>query len=302
MRVFGASKLDKWTELRTAYQVAKLGTVSAAAEAEGVHRATINRHIDILEAELGARVFIRHARGYALTDVGADLLRVAGKTEELVNDLAGRARGPNGQLSGEVKVTTLAPLAPLVMTGIADFHRQFPASFVTFIATDNLARLEHGEAHVALRAGSRPKHPDYVVQSFGRLRFGLYAHDTYVARYGLPERVEQLSGHYLIGPGDANDRVPFRRWIEEKVPDKSIAFRSSNPSVIKTAVDSGLAMGFLGEHEALGRPDLHQVFQFRKDWAVALWLVTHVDLHRTKKVQALLACIKDANQLRTGSK
>ena len=59
----GQNFMDKWTELRTAYQVAKLGTVSAAAERLGFHRATVNRHIDILEAELGARIFIRHARG-----------------------------------------------------------------------------------------------------------------------------------------------------------------------------------------------------------------------------------------------
>ena len=69
--------MDKWAELRTAYQVAKLGTVSAAADALGFHRATVNRHIDVLEAEIGARIFIRHARGYALTELGEDVLRVA---------------------------------------------------------------------------------------------------------------------------------------------------------------------------------------------------------------------------------
>jgi DNA-binding transcriptional LysR family regulator len=68
--------MDKWAELRTAYQVAKLGTVSAAAEALGFHRATVNRHIDVLEADIGVRIFIRHARGYALTEIGEDVLRV----------------------------------------------------------------------------------------------------------------------------------------------------------------------------------------------------------------------------------
>ena len=66
-RRIGISTMDKWAELRTAYQVARLGTVSAAAEMLGFHRATVNRHIDVLEAALGARIFIRHARGYALT-------------------------------------------------------------------------------------------------------------------------------------------------------------------------------------------------------------------------------------------
>lgn len=33
--------MDKWTELRMAYWVAKLRTVSAAAQAMGSHRATV---------------------------------------------------------------------------------------------------------------------------------------------------------------------------------------------------------------------------------------------------------------------
>ena len=65
-----------WTEVRSAYMVAKLGTVSAAADALGVHRATILRHIDALEAELGSKLFQRHQRGYTPTDVGRELLEV----------------------------------------------------------------------------------------------------------------------------------------------------------------------------------------------------------------------------------
>jgi DNA-binding transcriptional LysR family regulator len=45
--------MDKWTEIKTSYQVARLGTVRAAADVLGIHRATVIRHIDALEAELG---------------------------------------------------------------------------------------------------------------------------------------------------------------------------------------------------------------------------------------------------------
>ena len=113
--------MDKWAELRTAYQVAKLGTVSAAANALGFHRATVNRHIDALEEEMGARIFIRHARGYTLTELGEDVLRVAQKTEELIDDLAGRVQGGKAALEGELKLTILAGFAELLMKPISDF-------------------------------------------------------------------------------------------------------------------------------------------------------------------------------------
>ena len=31
----------------------------------------------------------------------------------------------------------------------------------------------------------------------------------------------------------------------------------------------------------------------REEWSAKLWLVTHVDLHRTTKVQAFLSFLKD---------
>ena len=55
--------MDNWDEVRTAYQVARLGTVSGAADVLGVHHATVIRHIDALEKRLGAKLFQRHARG-----------------------------------------------------------------------------------------------------------------------------------------------------------------------------------------------------------------------------------------------
>ena len=36
------------------------------------------------------------------------------------------------------------------------------------------------------------------------------------------------------------------------------------------------------------------------EWEVPLWLVTHVDLHRTTKVQAFLQHIKEASKLECG--
>ena len=63
--------MDNWDEIRTAYHVARLGTVSGAAEALGVHHATVIRHIDALEGRLGVKLFQRHARGYTATEAGA---------------------------------------------------------------------------------------------------------------------------------------------------------------------------------------------------------------------------------------
>ncbi|MEM1233299.1 MAG: LysR family transcriptional regulator, partial [Pseudomonadota bacterium] len=85
--------MDNWDEVRTAFQVARLGTVSGAAEVLGVHHATVIRHIDALEGKLGVKLFQRHARGYTATEAGNDLLLVAQTTDDQFAQLAGRLRG-----------------------------------------------------------------------------------------------------------------------------------------------------------------------------------------------------------------
>lgn len=283
--------MDKWTELRTAYQVAKLGTVSAASQVLGLHRATVNRHIDVLEAEIGTKIFIRHARGYALTEVGQEVLRVAQKTEELIDDLAGRVQGGKSRVEGEIKLTILAPFAVFLLSAIQAFRDRNPNCRVDVHVGEGLAKLEYGEAHIALCAGSKPEHPDYVVSPFGPVSFNLYAHDGYIARQGLPKD-DDMRGHLFALLQLPEGRSPFASWVKENVPPEAIALVSSDFAVTNDAITSGLGIGFMSDLDARKRGALTALFPVNPDWAVALWLVTHVDLHRTEKVQEMLHCMK----------
>ena len=106
--------MDHWTEIRTAYNVARTGTVSKAAQELGVHRATVNRHIDALEAEIGTRLFLRHRRGYELTDAGHEFMEIAERSYDMLEDFFGRVRVQNADVEGEVIVSTLFPLTDLI--------------------------------------------------------------------------------------------------------------------------------------------------------------------------------------------
>ena len=85
--------MDNWDEIKTAFQVAKHGTVSGAADSLGVHHATVIRHVDALEAKLGVKLFQRHSRGYTPTEAGDDLLLVAQATDDQFSQLEGRIKG-----------------------------------------------------------------------------------------------------------------------------------------------------------------------------------------------------------------
>ncbi|WP_212525147.1 LysR family transcriptional regulator [Actibacterium sp. MT2.3-13A] len=285
---------DNWDEIRTAYHVARLGTVSGAAEVLGVHHATVIRHIDALEERLGVKLFQRHARGYTPTEAGLDLLQVGQVTADQFEQLYGRLRGRGAAMTGDLVVTTVDSFAALLVPVLTDFQRANPELQVRLLSDPRLFRLEYGEAHVALRAGTRPDEPDNIVQKLFAQQSGLYAHRSYVAAHGVMRGEADCAGHRFIGPADENHRAAFNRWLRDTIPAERITFRASDLRTVGDAVIAGAGMGFLPTWWADHLPDLVQVCPPRPEWVVDAWLVTHVDLHRTAKVQGFTAALKEA--------
>lgn len=285
---------DNWDEVRTAYQVARMRTVSGAAEVLGVHHATVIRHIDALEARLGVKLFQRHTRGYTPTEAGRELLDVAHATSERFAQLASRIKGQSEMVTGELVVTAISGIPRLLTPVIAQFQDLHPGLVVRFHTDMRLFKLNSGEAHVAIRAGARPDDPDYVVQKFIRIKSALYASKGYAEKYGLPKSERDFRNHRFIGSDGTEARAPFYRWQKEVVPQSSITFYTSEPAVTQEAVRAGAGLGFLAVHDFGDDPDLIEVMPPRLEWDAPLWLVTHVDLHRTLKVQRFLAHLKGA--------
>ena len=285
--------ISTWDEIRTAFHVARMGTVSGAADELGVHHATVIRHIDSLEDRLGVKLFQRHARGYSSTEAGQDLLQVAHATDDQFAQLVSRIRGRGDEVSGELVITSLATASPRMTGTLMRFQRQYPDLIIRYLTGDELFRLEYGEAHVAIRAGSKPDNPDNVVQPFVSQEVALYASKDYAEANGLPASADDMRGHTFVSLDDFNSRAPFFRWLAETVDHDRIVFRASDARVIRDAILAGVGIGFSTVWEAERFPELVKVFPPRDDWSIPTWLVTHVDLHRTTKVQAFLSFLKE---------
>ncbi|MEN8888249.1 MAG: LysR family transcriptional regulator [Celeribacter marinus] len=284
---------ENWDEIRTAFQVAKLGTVSGAAQVLGVHHATVIRHIDALEGQLGVKLFQRHARGYTPTEAGSDLLSVAQTTDDQFSQLVSRIKGRGEDVSGELVVTSLPGMASVVAPVLAEFQRTYPDVIVRYLTGERVFRLEYGEAHVAIRAGKPPQEPDNVAQPFYSQSHALYAHKSYLERFGHPAPDQMLNELRFVGHDDPTNRAPFMTWLHERVGIDRITFRASEVEAMMQAVLSGIGAGFLPTHLAAGHDDMIELMGVRPEWESANWLVTHVDLHRTPKVQAFLTMLKD---------
>ncbi len=283
--------MESWDEIRTAYHVARLGTVSAAAGVLGVHHSTVIRHVDALEARLGIKLFQRHQRGYTPTEAGSELLRVAAATDDQFRQLAGRLMGRDAAMEGELVVTALAEVAQLVDPVLVAFQRRHPQVTVVSVTDERVLKLEYGEAHVAVRAGAQPQDPDNVVRRLARMPVAGYAHPSYLEAQGAPG--DDLAQHRFIGIAGPS-RAPASVWMRSHLPEAAIGFRVSHQLGMLDAIRAGAGIGFLPVWRGRAEPDLVEVLAPRPEWGSDLWLVTHVDLHRSPKVQEFLHLIREA--------
>ncbi|MCL1628158.1 LysR family transcriptional regulator [Roseibaca sp. V10] len=280
--------LEPWDELRTALQVARAGTVSGAAQRLGVHHATVIRHIDGLEDRLGVKLFQRHAKGYALTEAGRMLTDGAAEAEARFDKLAARLDMLQSGIEGDLCVTTVPELCDIVLPVLSQLRADNPQLVPCLRVEERLARLEYGEAHLALRAGARPTEPDNVVQPLGALPVALFAAPAYLERRGMPRTEADLADHDVVTVEPGHARAPFDRWMEQHA--RHVGLHSNDRTTLLAAMRAGLGLGFAPA--SLQSDALVQVMPPRPDWSAELWLVTHVDLHRSPKVQAATTALK----------
>lgn len=283
--------MKHWSEIRTTYFVAQTGSISGAARALGVHRATILRHLDVIEHELGAKVFLRDGKGYQLTELGEDLLRVAKLTDEQFNDFARRAKSQQGELEGEFILTSLDALAHLLMPAVQLFSQKHPKIRIRWLTSAELMKLEYGQAHVAIRTGAKPQDDNYVVLPFSTLSVGLYASERYLQQHGIPNHEADLTKHQFVLADEAPQRLAIVKWFNEVVPPAQIVCTSNNQNLLQHAIINGVGIGFMQCQFSQLHGNVSRVLPHIQ-WDFENWVVTHGDLHRSEKIQAFLTILK----------
>ena len=281
------------TEFWTAYQVGKLGTVSAAAKCLGVHRATVIRHIDALEQALGEKLFHRHSKGYTPTDAGKELIDIAERIDLRLSEFVFRSESYTDELQGELHFSTHEVVNAVILPLLAGFQNRHPTLAIRYSPISGRLRLDYGEAHIALRIGNKEEGPSFVSEHYTTLDFGFYATKTYVQRHGVPLTVDDASKHRFVCyiPGEATQ--PLHTYIPTRVPQDNIVFRSDSPLALDAALNLHVGIGFVPAHFAVGRDDLVPVWQPWPDWSVPVWFVIHENVYHSRKVQSFLSFARE---------
>lgn len=283
--------MDKWTELRTAYRLAKLGTLSATAKDIGVHRSTVMRHIDVLEASLKIKLFQRNDKGYIATQAGLDIMRLGEITDVQFSQFVNRAKSQEEFLSGTLTITCVSELSQLLFPTIMEYQARYPQMKVEIDADTRKYDLEYGEADLAIRTGNKPETLDNIVMPFTDVAISFCVHQNYIKQHGLP-KLENITQHKFFALKERLEHLPWNEWVYQNIPIENINIVASNQQVLNYALQQGCGIGLAAKESLNNHPFLVEV-NVETDWLVNTWLLVHRDMINLPKIRKFIALLKD---------
>lgn len=190
-------------------RVAELGTLSAAARERDIPVSQVTRTLNRIETDCGVRLLHRTTHGLSLTDEGDTFLaycrQMQDQMAELSSELSGKISGP----SGWVRVSASALIAQAVIgPSLMGLYASYPDLRIDINADDRMADMARDGIDIAIRSGVLSS-DTIVAKQLGVVQRSLYASPSYLAKAGMPQHVDELINHHLIG----NSAIPAgSRW------------------------------------------------------------------------------------------
>lgn len=282
-----------WDDFRIAQQVANSGTLTSAGEALGINHATVLRHVNRLEQALDAKLFLRHQRGYQLTEAGLLLQQSMPKIQSQFNQLIDDISLTENTLSGVLTLTTVEDFALLLNPVLKKFQQAYPELRIQIIATDERVALETGNVHASLRMSSNIQEPDLIAHKLRKFDLKLWASEEYVAQYGIPKDPSQYHQHKWILPHGKKQNIPYIKKLLQQIPAEQLVYQSNSFRDIHSAVYEGMGIGPVTEqHTSLMQGLVPMPIELERSDEAALWFVYHKNLKRNQRIQVLLEFLK----------
>jgi DNA-binding transcriptional LysR family regulator len=272
--------MTEWDDIRLFLELAREGSLSAAARRLKVDHSTVARRVSALEKRLGLRLFDRLARGYVLTEEGETLLGAAERMETEAIALQRQASGrPTAQ--GNVRVSTSPMLASLFLASrLVEFQRQHPEIRVSLSGNNRVVDLNRREADIALRL-TKPAEAGLIARRMGSIGFGLYASPDYLA-------ATKPKDFGFIGYDDTLGQISQQRWLEQQADGRPIVFLCSDMTTMYHAACAGMGVAVLPHFAGTTDPRLRAVPADTMAPDREIWLLVHPDLRRAPRVRSVM--------------
>ena len=202
--------MDKLKQIESFVSVATRGSLTAAAQAEGVAPAVIGRRLDALEERLGVKLLVRTTRRITLTHEGGAFLEDCQRLLSDFSNAEASVSAGGAKASGHLRITAPAGfgrrhVAPLVPR----FLGLHPEVSLSLNLSDRVVDIVHEGVDCAVRVGDLPDSSLVSVRLADNRRLCV-ATPAYLKRAGTPQHPGDLMRHECLTL--SSDASQTRGW------------------------------------------------------------------------------------------
>lgn len=190
--------MNKLELLRTFVRVSEMSSFTLAGESLGLPRSTVSEHIQTLETLLGTRLLQRTTRKVQATQDGLALYERSKDLLSHMDEIEGLFKQDEASLAGRIRIDMPSIMARrFVMPRLPEFMAKHPHLELEISSTDRRVDLLSEGFDCVVRVGAQP---DQTVVARRVCEFAMVncASPAYLARYGVPQHLEDLARHRLV--------------------------------------------------------------------------------------------------------
>ncbi|KQP42298.1 LysR family transcriptional regulator [Methylobacterium sp. Leaf104] len=239
-------------QLQAVAAVARLGTMTRAAQELNVTSAALYARIRQLEEEAGLMLFDRTPTGLKPTDAGREMLWAINSINTVLETCADRLETLKGGSSGRVAmgvVSTAKYFAPGVIAGFVGLHPAVEINLTVGNRGNMVEALRNYEIDFAIM-GRPPR--DFAIEAeiFGPHPIVIIAgpHHPFVGRTGLT-RADLAQESFLVREEGSGTRTVFEEFMAGVMIKRArLGIDSGSNETIKQAVMAGLGIALISAH------------------------------------------------------
>lgn len=285
--------------------VVEHGTMTAAAEAEGISQPAISAQVKVLERYFGAPLFQRNGRGVLPTATGQVVTIFAGQILALADEMGRAVRDLENLRSGQLVIGASSTVGEQFLpTYLGRFHAAYPGVTLE-VRIGNTGEIT---AAVIMReldfafVGRPPKDDDLIAEPvFADEVVAFVAPGDPLLR-DAPIGPTALSGRqYVLRERGSATRDLALQCLAASGCEAGHVIELGSNEAVKRAVEAGLGIGFLSTHAVAAERLAGLLVDLPvRGWDChrSFWLIRRRDRLLTRAEQAFLALVFQKSNLR----
>ncbi len=286
----------KWDDLRVFLEVARQGSVHAAAKRLRLDHSTVCRRIGKLEALLSVKLLDRTRKGVEVRSEAQSLLEHIREMENQASSLLDAITREATETARPVRVATMEGIASCYLArrlpALSQFGRNVEIELVSIPQSVDLSRKEADVFLSFFNPSSRGLDSTLV----GEFALFLYGSREYARRYGFPRDRDDLRNHVFVGYIEELLAIHAVRWLDEVVVEPKMSFHSNSIIAQCNAAAAGMGLALLPTFVAAGvatgvsglQPILPATVSVRRD----VWMSVRTEQAGLARIKAVTRFLK----------